>query len=204
MRSYPFQTRRLSNTGHSTGRIHSMVLDAKSTVWTFVNWGRPFRLLSPLLDCHAPDTTPLQIECDWTFCTILTKAGDVLVYWPYSGGLNRQIEQTETDLNQQGDKNAYPTEDHCIPCVTTVIEADPFRLPPIPTTLPDLVNGLSEEERDAETRLIRIAAYDNTLVGLTNKGHVLKFANLANERIFRSTRWEYVSSPLLIFHVTCY
>lgn len=171
-----------------------MVLDDKSIIWNFVNWGRPFRLLSPLLDCHAPDTTPLQIECGWTFSTVLTKSGDVLVYWPYGGGLHRQVEDNEAALNQQGDKNAYPTEDHCIPCVTSTIQADPFRLPPIPTTLPSLDSGLSEEERDMETRLIRIAAYDNTLVGLTNKGHVLKFANLANESVFRNTRWEYVST----------
>jgi SCF-associated factor 1 len=76
------------------------------------------------------------------------------------------------------------------------LRVNPLRIPPIPT-LPELNDaGLSQEERSKETVLVKIAAFDNSLIGLTNKGHVLKFGDLSNERSFNaSTRWEYVRLP---------
>ena len=99
-------------------------------------------------------------------------------------------------MDEEGDRNAYGTEDHRIPCVTWSLRADPLRIPPIPQ-LPDLEStGVSQEERSKETTLIKIAAFDNHLIGLTNKGHVLKFGDLSNEYSFdRTTRWQYVSHP---------
>src|SRR5216683_5840864 len=99
-------------------------------------------------------------------------------------------------MDERGDCHAYPTADHRIPCVAWPLRADPLRLPPIPQ-LPELNHTeLSQEERSKTTTLIKIAAFDNYLIGLTNKGHVLKFGDLSNENSFdRTTRWQYVGHP---------
>lgn len=158
-----------------------------------LRWGRPFRLQSALLDCHSPLTTPVQIESGWMFSSILTGSGDVLFYWPYRGNLQHFIDANDKALNKQGDGNeARASEDGTIPCVTSVIRADPYRLPPIPA-LPNLPDtGLTQEQLDRETKLIKIAAYDNNLIGLTNKGHVLKFGGLGSRKEYLRSRWEYL------------
>lgn len=179
------------------GRLHSMALDSKNQVWTFINWGRPFRLDSPMLDCTSPETTPIQAESGWSFCSILTQSGDVLVFWPFLGEVGRYCHEENVAMDERGDCQAYPTADHRIPCVGWPLRADPLRIPPIPE-LPELSHtGLSQEER-SETTLIKIAAFDNHLIGLTNKGHVLKFGDLSNETSFdRRTRWQYVRSSCI-------
>ncbi|KAI0251809.1 RCC1/BLIP-II [Lactifluus subvellereus] len=179
----------------SCGRMHTMVLDSKDQVWTFVNWGRPFRLDTPMLDCGSPETTPMQAESGWSFCSVLTQSGDVLVFWPFSGEVGRRYDEQEAAMDERGDYHAYATSDHCIPCVTWALRADPLMIPPIPQ-LPELENtGISREEKSKMTTLIKIAAFDNHLIGLTNKGHVLKFGDLSNEESFdRSTRWQYLEN----------
>lgn len=174
-----------------------MALDSKNQVWTFVTWGRPFRLDSTMLDCTSPETTPAQAECGWSFSSILTQSGDVLVFWPHLGEIGRIYDEENTDMDERGDCNAYGTEDRRIRCVTWALRADPLRIPPIPN-LPDFGStGVSEEEERPEaTTLVKIAAFDNHLIGLTNKGHVLKFGDLSNENSFdRKTRWQYVGQP---------
>jgi SCF-associated factor 1 len=138
----------------------------------------------------------MQAECGWSFSSILTQSGDVLVFWPSSGEIGRIYDEENAAMDERGDCNAYGTEDHRIPCVTWPLRADPLRIPSIPQ-LPDLEStGLSPEERLEATTLIKIAAFDNHLIGLTNKGHVLKFGDLSNEHSFdRTTRWQYVSHP---------
>ncbi|KAI0272360.1 RCC1/BLIP-II [Gloeopeniophorella convolvens] len=179
----------------SCGRMHTMALDSNAQIWTFVNWGRPFRLDSPMLDCHSPDTTPLQAESGWSFCSILTQSGDVLVFWPFSGQIGSIHAEQEDEMNQRGDSHANATSDRRIPCVTWPLRADPTRLPPIPR-LPELKNvELSDNETAPETMLIKIAAFDNHLIGLTNKGHVLKFGDLSNETSLSvSGRWQYLAN----------
>jgi|SRR5712675_1235500 len=174
-----------------------MALDSKNQIWTFVNWGRPFRLDSPMLDCSSPETTPVQAESGWSFSSILTQSGDVLVFWPDSGEVGRLCEEENRAMDERGDSHAYPT-DHHIPCVAWALRADPLRIPHIPQ-LPELYDTeLSQEERSKDTTLIKIAAFDNHIIGLTNKGHVLKFGDLSNEDSFdRTTRWQYVRSPFI-------
>jgi SCF-associated factor 1 len=175
-----------------------MVLDSKGQVWTFVNWGRPFRLDTPMLDCSSPETTPMQAESGWSFCSILTQSGDVLVFWPFSGEVGRRYDEEEEAMNERGDCHAYATSDHRIPCVAWAMRADPLRIPHIPQ-LPELNDtGISQEEKSKETTLIKIAAFDNHLIGLTNKGHVLIFGDLADENsLNRTTRWQYVGLPYI-------
>ena len=89
-----------------------------------------------------------------------------------------------------------PVTEHeaIIPCQTQELMMDPIKLPALPD-LPDLpATGLPEEERRKKTRLIRIAACLNSLIGLTNKGHVLKLDGMGNENNTRI--WCYVSENM--------
>ena len=78
-----------------------------------------------------------------------------------------------------------------IPCHTFSINMDPVKVPTLPD-LPDLpATGLSEGEHRKETKLIKIAAVADRLIGLTNKGHVLKMDGLKDENCMLT--WHYVS-----------
>jgi hypothetical protein len=50
-------------------------------------------------------------------------------------------------------------------------------------------------ETEEDTKLIKIACFDNNLIGLTNQGHVLRFSSLENELESSRARgaWSYVS-----------
>jgi SCF-associated factor 1 len=183
----------------SCGRLHSMALDSKNQVWTFINWGRPFRLDTTMLDCTSPETTPIQAQAEsgWSFCSILTQSGDVLVFWPFIGEIGRHFHEENIAMDERGDCQAYPTSDHRIPCIAWPLRADPSRIPPIPE-LPELSHTGSSQEERSKTTLIKIAAFDNHLIGLTNKGHILKFGDLSNDTSFdRRTRWQYVRSSCI-------
>lgn len=157
-------------------------MDVDRKVWTFVNWGRPFWLSSPIL--NDPDLVPIQVECGWGFSSLLTKSGDVFVWWPFSGVLEQHIRRLNDEMDRQ-DKKALPTSNNVIPCVTLSINVDPLRLPPLPP-LPEL------NATGGEIQLIQIAALDAHIIGLTNKGHVVKFGALENEAIMSRGVWQYV------------
>ena len=169
-----------------------MTLGADSVVWNFMNWGRPFRLVSPLLDCSSPETTPIQIECNYPFSAVLTASGDVCVWWPFEGALNDQYRKGIVELDEdESTKAIVPDGGTIIPCHTWEIEMDPVKLPALPE-LPDLpATGIAEEERRKETKLSKIATFNDCIVGLTNKGHVLKIDGLDDEDFARV--WAYVS-----------
>ena len=162
-----------------------MALDTDSTVWTFEEWGNPTRLVSPSLDCSSPETTPIQAECGLSFCAVLTESGDVYVWWPDSDtfdGLRWEAAATRVRPVSGGT---------IIPCRTKELKMDPIKLSALPD-LPDLPDtGLSGEERGRETRLIKIAASYESLIGLTNKGHVLKLNGLGSKD--GAGIWYYVS-----------
>ena len=174
-----------------------MTLDSNSTVWNFWSWGRPFRLDSPSLDCSSPETTPVQIECGWAFSTVLTKSGDVYAWWPSGDAFEESYREIMSELDKdESTKAIVPDNMKVIPCHTFEIRKDPLKLPVLPD-LPDLLaTGLPEEESRKDTKLIRIAAFDNSLVGLTNKGHVLKIDGLTDEESVQI--WSYVSNDALV------
>ncbi|KAG6857477.1 hypothetical protein H0H87_003544 [Tephrocybe sp. NHM501043] len=149
-------------------------------------WGRPFRLVSDLLT--DPNLKPLQIECGWGFSSMLTVSGDVFVWWPFTGETAQRIEEANAQMNQESDKKASAQPDNSIPCVTWDLNENPARLPSIPR-LPDLSGGSNEEK---PTQLIQIAGLDGHIVGLTNKGHVLKFDSLRSKASLPRGRWEYL------------
>ena len=155
-----------------------MALDTNSTVWNFETWGGPYRLVSHLLDCSSPETTPMQIQCSTSFSAVLTRSGDVYM-WTMHNSEHRH-KSARAIVSNSG-----------VPCHTWKINMDPAKLPSLPD-LPDLpMNGLAEEERRKETKLIKIATCLDNLVGLTNKGHVLRTGSLCGED--PTWAWDYVS-----------
>ncbi|KAF8966329.1 regulator of chromosome condensation 1/beta-lactamase-inhibitor protein II [Flammula alnicola] len=172
----------------SCGRLHSSCLDRTNKIWTFTNWGRPFRLSSKIL--NDPDYAPKQIECGWTFSSLLTKSGDVFVWWPFAGVMGEFVEQKMRDMDGEGDKRALARNDGVIPCIAWDLDIMPTRLPSIPS-LPELPNtGNTPKSQNVE--LIQIAAFDQHIVGLTNRGHVLKYGALHDETGVPNGRWEYL------------
>ena len=169
-----------------------MTLDANSTVWTFRSWGRPFRLISPLLDCSSPETTPLQIESGWMFCSVLARSGDVYAWWPFDGSFENLYWQTMSELDRDRSTRAVVSGDETvIPCHAWEIRNDPVKFPPLPD-LPDLPSiGIPKKELKEKTKLIKIAAFASSMIGLTNKGHVLKIDGLTDGNSVR--HWRYVS-----------
>jgi SCF-associated factor 1 len=171
----------------SCGRMHSAALDASNKIWTFTSWGRPFRMTCPVFD--DPEFAPVQVECGWMFSCVLVKSGDVFAWWPFSGTLEHQIQRANQQMNKNSNKLARGVNS-VIPCVPWDTDLIPERLPPLPS-LPEL------EEIDTEPRkktmLVKIAGFDGHIVGLTNKGHVLKFRGLENEQTIAQGRWTYVS-----------
>ncbi|PPQ67894.1 hypothetical protein CVT26_007094 [Gymnopilus dilepis] len=172
----------------SCGRVHSSFLDSANKIWTCTNWGRPFRLSSPIF--NEPDYAPKQIECGWMFSSLLTKSGDVFVWWPFAGSMGDAIQEKMQEMDGDGDTKAYATKDNVIPCITWDLDVMPTRLPSIPP-LPDLVNTGDIKKADP-TQLIQIAGFDNHIVGLTNNGHVLKYGSLHDETGVPRGRWEYL------------
>jgi SCF-associated factor 1 len=178
-----------------------MTLDEHGRSWLFTSWGRSFRLTTALLDCTSPDSTPVQVECGWAFSAVLTQSGDVYVLWPFSGLLGGVIQGFETSMNDAAMNDqtlrAHAASDGTIPCITRDITLDPMHLPPIPVgSLPDLQRGEEDVSHTSgghlDTYLVRIAGLDCHLIGLTNKGHVLKFGHLENAETAPTGRWEYV------------
>jgi len=172
----------------SCGRLHSSFLDVTNAIWTFTNWGRPFRLSSSILNSD-PDFVPRQIECGWTFSSLLTKSGDVFVWWPFAGRMEEILEAKEEEINRQRNK-IIPTKEDVIPCITWDMDFEPTRLPSIPP-LPELLHTGREKITEV-TQLIQIAAFDNHIVGLTNHGHVLKYGALHDETGVIHGRWDYL------------
>ncbi|KAL1747612.1 regulator of chromosome condensation 1/beta-lactamase-inhibitor protein II [Schizophyllum fasciatum] len=171
----------------SCGRLHSSTLDSNGHIWTFLNWGRPFRLTSPSLD--PAHTVPIQVECGWHFSSILTKSGDVFVWFPNDGDMKTRIADKMHEMDSDGDKKADSTEDGYIPCVTWDVDLDPIQLPPLPA-LPELPDA--GDISDEATKLIQIAGMDCHLIGVTNKGHVLKYGSVSGQAHVGQGRWEYL------------
>lgn len=101
------------------------------------------------------------------------------------------VAQKMRDMDAEGDKKAQASVEYIIPCVPWDMEEMPARLPAIPS-LPELPHSGNTSHPD-DIQLIQIAAFEAHIIGLTNRGHVLKFGPLHNESGALNGRWEYVS-----------
>ncbi|KAN0088441.1 Regulator of chromosome condensation 1/beta-lactamase-inhibitor protein II [Tylopilus felleus] len=153
----------------SCGRLHATGLDDKLNVWNFLSFGRPFRLVTPLLDGTTPDSIPVQVESGWSFSSVLNKGGDVYVWWPLHGEMKEQVDTRDAAMDEQG-LRAHSTERGIIQCAHWDLPHNPYKLPELPR-LPKLDGTIAE---DIGVYLVKIAALHSHLIGLTNHGHVVK------------------------------
>ncbi|KIY53369.1 RCC1/BLIP-II protein [Fistulina hepatica ATCC 64428] len=168
----------------SCGRLHSSGLDSQHRVWTFLSWGRPFCLTSPLLSCI------LQVECGWAFSAALSRDGQVFVWFPFDGQMQFQVATKNDQLDNQLDAKSRAQPDGTIPCIPWEMDVNPLLLPSLPA-LPELsANSATDDE---PVKLVSIAGLDQCLIGLTNRGHVVKYSGLSNEEVALLGTWEYLS-----------
>jgi SCF-associated factor 1 len=174
-------------------RNHSIALDRKNQVWLFTNWGRPVRLTSPVLN-----TEIRQVETGWDSSYILATDGSAFIQRPH-GDIARAIGAYNDTQNVRGEQAKVAEIDGVVKCQPWDLDADLVELPAIPSSLPSL--GVDGQEK---TLLVKLAAGERFVIGLTNKGHVLKLDFDENESddelrlsFTRGSRqWEYVCFKL--------
>ncbi|KAF8624752.1 hypothetical protein AX15_005650 [Amanita polypyramis BW_CC] len=172
----------------SCGRSHSSALDSSNKIWTFINWGRPIRMTCPVFNDR--DFTPVQVECGWMFSCVLVRSGDVFAWFPFSGTLENRIVRNNHEMNR--DENTFALErDGVIPCAPWDTDLTPERLPSLPP-LPELGETTAGNGTEQETKLVKIAGFDGHIIGLTNRGHVVKFRGLDNEQTVAQGQWTYL------------
>ena len=142
--------------------------------------------MTPLLDGTTVDSTPVQVESGWSFSSVLTKGGDVYVWWPLNGDMKQLVDARNATMDEEG-LHAHATEHGIIPCAHWELRKDPYRLPELPR-LPKLDETNAE---DIGVCLVKIAALDSHLIGLTNHGHVVKILVQTSDTA-RLEGWVYV------------
>ncbi|KAG8927718.1 hypothetical protein FRC03_000435 [Tulasnella sp. 419] len=165
-------------------RRHSAALDSKNRVWMFTRWGRPNVLTFTGSLSDPPYRHPklaqrriVQVECGWSFTSFLTDDGHVYAIWPGSGMFAHQESLKNDALDQKDDGYPANARDGMIYCIPVEISAEPLLLPDLPLDLPHLRSTLDEEGPDVTAhttpKLVKIAAGEYFIIGLTDQGHVL-------------------------------
>lgn len=142
--------------------------------------------MTPLLDGTTPDSIPVQVESGWSFSSVLTKGGDVYVWWPLHGEMKEQVDTRDAAMDEQG-LRAHSTERGIIQCAHWDLPHNPYKLPELPR-LPKLDGTIAE---DIGVYLVKIAALHSHLIGLTNHGHVVKILVQTSDTA-RLEGWIYV------------
>lgn len=115
------------------------------------------------------------------------------MWWPFGDNMFQQYTLHMHEMDEEGDKFAEAPEGGAIPSVAWDFAYNPSKLPELPE-LPDIHHGKADHSDAASVlKLIKIAAMDRFLIGLTNKGHVLKYGDLSGENGLQNGHWEYVS-----------
>ncbi|KAI0343294.1 RCC1/BLIP-II [Trametopsis cervina] len=204
----------------SCGRLHAAGLTTSSQVINFTSWGRPFLMHSRHFTTSLSSLLPVQVECGWNFTAILTDSGKVFVFWPRPSGisrLGRLVYRRNKDWNEQGvgrgliEDGPYAR----VKCHVWTVDAESpndshrnedgqeipeqgdilVQLPELQEyELPVLTTPASDASSDEHPRIVKIAGLDNELIGLTNKGYVVRFRGLASEEEAQKpgAKWDYL------------
>lgn len=162
-------------------------------------WGRPARLVAPVFNGSEPESTVVQVEAGWDVCAFLTQTGDAYVVFPFHGSFDAEAEAHIPRPNAPGVQREIVRRGDELPCECWDVEHHPTKLPPLPANLPVLHPKTDAEAKEAPPKLVKIAAGDHFVVGLTDGGHVLKLDLPAdNETGLRQLitrgdlQWDYV------------
>lgn len=188
----------------SCGRNFVTGLDARHRIWCFLSWGRPFVLNHPVFDATRPDTRVVQVESGWAFGAALTASGSVYVWNPARDHMRaiwgmKQVELDQLRGENGGEDARALAQGSEIQCHTWIMDGvEPLVLP----ELPDLCQSDTGAAQPAS--LVQIAAGDQFLIGLTNRGHVVRLdlhpindpgglATLREQFRKNLLKWKYVS-----------
>lgn len=174
----------------SCGRGCSVALDQQGQVWCFRTWGRPFVFKPAAFDPSNLDNVVVQVTCGWTIMAALNALGNVYVWSVFDGSVQDifHLRNDEFDAQQRNQTRGVAING-IIKCHTwTMIGVEPLKLPELPQ-LPTLTSGAVPHPQ-----LVKIAAGDHFIVGLTNGGHVVKM-NVPNV-LWSNEVWEYVRHQL--------
>lgn len=139
-----------------------------------MSWGKPYRITSPELNGISPESTLIQLASGAQASVALMASGDVII-WNVFGRRAKTIVGRKMSRLGITDNlvDVHPTQDGVLPCVTFDATIPVYRIARIPTGLPELC----ESQRGMEPKLVKIAPLaGRILLGLTNKGHLLKFS----------------------------
>lgn len=174
-------------------------LDVDGKIWCFTSWGKPFIYAPPILETSLSGDDVIQVESGWSFSCALNASGIAFVWKPtwanarwqcrsITSTLDSEYRHVETELALDGTIQC---------CIGKVTELYPIILPDLPHLPP-----LCDQDDACLPRLIKIAAGDQFMIGLTNYGHVLKFdlTGIDNQSTpgelasaFNQRHWQYVS-----------
>lgn len=132
---------------------------------------------------NTASSKPIQVECGWGFSSALNKCGDVFVWFPFDQRIEQAILANEI-ANRTN--TVHATRNKEIPCAVWDLQQDSFKLSALPS-LP-----MPPDFKD-DIKLVKIAGFDNNLIGLTNYGHVLKYDSVINESAVKRGQWTYVN-----------
>ncbi|KAG8718049.1 hypothetical protein FRC08_006083 [Ceratobasidium sp. 394] len=179
----------------SVGRRHAILLDAHNDAWVLRSWGRPARLVTPALDNTRPETSVVQVAAGWDVCALLTQTGDVFVVFPFRGSFDQEVEARMPEAG--GEQSEVLAQGGEVRCECWDVQHHPTRLPALPR-LP-VLHPSTDATEDAPPRLVKIAAGEHFVVGLTDGGHVLKLnlptsneAELHQSIVHGNLQWDYV------------
>ncbi|KAG9127297.1 hypothetical protein FRC07_014967 [Ceratobasidium sp. 392] len=187
----------------SVGRRHSVLLDARNDTWVLRSWGRPARLVAPVFDNERSETSVLQIAAGWDVCAFLTQTGDVFVVFPFRGSFDQDAQSRMAEAG--GEQSEVLAQNGEVRCECWDIQHHPTRLPALPSGLPVLHPPKdATAAQDVPPKLVKIAAGEDFIVGLTDGGHVLKLdIPTSNEAELQqiisrgNLQWNYVSLIVL-------
>ena len=131
--------------------------------------GKPARITSPSLDCSSPETAPIQVERGRIPFSV---PGDMYALWSSDDTTGNRFWKTLRELERDAPVRAVvPREGKFIPCHAWEIGTDLVSLPSLTDLSDSLANGPIDQKRTPA----------GCLVGLTNKGHVLRIGGLSHE-----------------------
>ncbi|KAG9098211.1 hypothetical protein FS749_004374 [Ceratobasidium sp. UAMH 11750] len=188
----------------SVGRRHAILLDAHNDAWVLRSWGRPARLVTPALDNTRPETSVVQVAAGWDVCALLTQTGDVFVVFPFRGSFDQEVEARMPEAG--GEQSEVLAQGGEVRCECWDVQHHPTRLPALPR-LP-VLHPSTDATEDAPPRLVKIAAGEHFVVGLTDGGHVLKLnlptsneAELHQSIVHGNLQWDYLPKFCDVAHV---
>ena len=157
-------------------------------VWIIIRPDRPFIIESDLINNEHADSTPIQVVCSYEYSAILTRSGEIYIIWPFDEYVTGAYEK-----RCKGSSTRFKIKGNSISCKTWKLKSELHKLREI-GDLPELDQRHGSPGSKSPPKIISIAATDNFLVGLTDKGHILQINqfDVYSKTQIKDQNWVYV------------